>query len=169
MFLLQPLSVLVLIICHDAAIHSTKHQDGFLGISRSHTPPLPEKGIMMSKRGLIPPLSLRWYKPGRTWILNRLNKTQPHAPAAVSTGRPPVFGRGRLTFIPKSVRWYNGKPGRTWVLNRLNKHQPHAPAPLSTERPTVWCRGRLTFPKSLAKTNNWARRLLAHKSLTTRP
>ena len=86
MFLLQPLSVLVIILFLTA-----KSQDGGLVFSSSNNPVFPDQAIMMmSKRGTAQ-FRNRLYnkKPGRTWFINRLNKPQPHAPAVV-----PVWCQG---------------------------------------------------------------------------
>ena len=86
MFLLQPLSVLVLILFHTATVQTDKSQDGRLVFSRSFlNPGLREQAMMMmTKRGLAE-FPVRWYngKPGRTWFTTRLNKPQPPAPTVV--------------------------------------------------------------------------------------
>ena len=76
MFLLQPLSVLVIILVHNAAVHTAKSQDDRLIFSRSYNPVLREQAIMMmSKRG-VGPYYIRW---------SSLKKKYPHPPALLPT------------------------------------------------------------------------------------
>ena len=84
MLLLQPLSVLVIILFHSATVNTAKSQDDKMVFSRSSYPSLQEQELL-SKR------SIRWYngRPGKTWFINRLSKLHPLAPALV-----PVWCQG---------------------------------------------------------------------------
>ena len=73
MFLLRPLSVLVILLSLTAAV---KTQDGRVVSSRSYNPRLREQAIMMmSKRG-VGPYYIRW---------SSLKKKYPHPPALLPT------------------------------------------------------------------------------------
>ena len=84
MFLLRPLSVLVILLSLTAEVHSVKPPDGRVS-SRRYYPRLREQAIMMmSKRGGSP-FSVRWYLKKKhpqppvplpsVWCLTKFSKT----------------------------------------------------------------------------------------------
>ena len=114
MFLFIPLSVFVIIVSLNEAVHTAKPQNGLLFLTRSFHSRLPEQAIMMTKRDI------------RSWTLDgdwTPNGRHTGAPQAKRLPFSQMYKK-YVCLLGIKERKKESETGRSWFLNRLTKFQP---------------------------------------------